>query len=384
VIRVLHLITSFGLGGAETTLAQLVGRMDRSRFANSVVVMLRLPALRPRVAMQKIPLHCLEMRPGVPNPVAAARFLRIVRSERPQVLQTWMYHADLLGLAVGRLARVPKISWNIRRSFIDMQEHRLLSGWVLQLLVKLSGIPDAVLTNSVSGRRTHETLGYTPRRWVCIPNCIDCDRFRPAPDERTRLRNELRLPSDTPLVALVARHVPIKGHDVFIAAAGKLAAVNPSVHFVLAGRQIDGTNTLLMRSISSSGVPERFHLLGERDDIERVFAAVDIACSSSYGEGFPNVVAEAMACGTPCVVTNAGDSALVVGSFGQVVPIGDPAALSSSFEQLLMSSHAERQKLGRCARRRIERRFSVASMVARYEQFYEELASPGIGRSESA
>jgi glycosyltransferase involved in cell wall biosynthesis len=381
VIRVLHLITSFGLGGAETSLAQLVGRMDRSRFANSVVVMRRLPAVRQQVPTQKVAVHCLEMLPGIPNPLAVAHLLRIARSERPQVLQTWMYHADLLGLAVGRLAGVPRTVWNIRRSFSDMKEHSLLSGLVLRMLVRLSGIPDAVVTNSLSGQRTHEALGYDPRRWVWIPNCIDSDRFKPNPDERTRLRSELGLPPGTPLVALIARYIPIKGHDVFIAAAGRLAALNPSVHFVLAGRQIDETNTSLMRSINSSGVRERFHLLGEREDIERVFAALDVICSSSYAEGFPNVVGEAMACGVPCVVTDAGDSALLVGSFGKVVPAGDPAALYRSCEQLL-SSQAERQGLGRGARSRIEQCFSVASMVARYEQLYEELAYPDIHRLE--
>jgi len=198
-----------------------------------------------------------------------------------------------------------------------------------------------------------------------------------------RLRSELGLPPDTPLVALVARYAPIKGHDVFIAAAGKLAAVNPSVHFVLAGIEIDDTNTPLMQSINSSGVPERFRLLGEREDIEHVLTAVDITCSSSYGEGFPNVVAEAMACGIPCVVTDAGDSALLVGGFGQVVPTGDPTALYRSCEQLL-SSHEERQRLGCSARSRIEQHFSVASMVTRYQQLYEELVSPDTHRGEPA
>jgi glycosyltransferase involved in cell wall biosynthesis len=374
VIRVLHLITSFGLGGAEANLAQLVGRMDRSRFANSVVVLRRLPAVRRQVSTQKVPVHCLEMRPGIPNPFAVARLLRIVRSERPQVMQTWMYHADLLGLAVSRLAGVPKTIWNIRRSFINMHEHNLLSGLVLRLLVKLSSLPDAVVTNSLSGQKTHEALGYDPRRWVWIPNCIDCDRFKPNQDERTRLRSELGLPPDTPLVALIARYMPIKGHGVFIAAAGKLAAANPSVHFVLVGRGIDDTNTSLMRAINLNRLGERFHLLGERQDVERVFSALDILCSSSYGEGFPNVVGEAMACGVPCVVTDAGDSALLVGSFGKVVPVGDSAALCRSCEELL-SSRAERERLGCGARHHIERRFSVASMVARYEELYEELAA---------
>jgi glycosyltransferase involved in cell wall biosynthesis len=381
VIRVLHLITSFGLGGAETSLAQLVSGMDGSRFANSVVVMRRLPDVTPPVPTQTVPLHCLGMRPGVPNPVAAARLLRIVRSERPHVLQTWMYHADLLGLAAGRLAGVPKTVWNIRRSFIDMQEHSRLSALVLRMLARLSSIPDAVVTNSLAGQRTHQALGYNPRGWVWIPNCVDSERFRPNPNEKQRLLSELGLPPQTLLVALVARYLPIKGHDVFFAAASKLAALDPSVHFVLAGLNIDETNNSLMRSISGSGVRERFHLLGQRKDVERVLAAVDLACSSSYGEGFPNVVGQAMACGTPCVVTDVGDSALIVGKFGKVVPAGDSAALYRSSAQLL-SSHQERQRLGRGARRRIEQCFSVASMIARYEQLYENLAS-GLHRTQS-
>jgi glycosyltransferase involved in cell wall biosynthesis len=284
-----------------------------------------------------------------------------------------MYHADLLGLAAGRLAGVPKTVWNVRRSFIDMREHSRLSGLVLKTLARLSSIPDAVVTNSLAGQRTHEALGYNPRDWIWIPNCIDSKRFRPNPGEKTRLLSELRLPPQTSLVALVARYLPIKGHDVFIAAASKLAALDPSVHFVLAGLKVNDTNTSLMRSINASGARERFHLLGERKDIERVLAAVDVACSSSYGEGFPNVVGQAMACGVPCVVTDAGDSALIVARFGKVVPAGDSTALCQALAQLL-SSQSERQRLGRGARRHIEHCFSVESMVARYEQLYDELA----------
>lgn len=375
MIRILHLITTFGLGGAEGNLAQLVGRMDRGRFANSVVVMGPIPARAPSIPVQDVPLHSLRMREGIPNPVAAARLLRILRAERPHILQTWMYHADLLGLAVGRLAGVPKTVWNIRRSFTGMHEHGLLSALVLRMLVKLSPVPDAIVTNSFSGRRTHEFLGYKPRRWVWIPNCVDCDRFKPDPEERVRLRRELQLTPETPLVALVARHLPIKGHEVFISAAVKLAAADPSVHFVLAGRLIETSNSYLMELINSSGISNRFHVLGERVDVECLLAAVDVVCSSSHGEGFPNVIGQAMACGVPCVVTDVGDSALLVGEFGRVVPVNDPSALSRACAELLGSQEA-RQTLGEGARWRIEQCFSIASMTARYEQLYEELMTP--------
>src|SRR5262249_39182391 len=160
VIRILHLITTFGLGGAEGNLAQLVGSMDRFRFANSVVVMGPIPQRAPSIPNGRIPLHSLGMRLGVPNPLAAVRLLRLIRAERPHTLQTWMYHADLLGLAVGRLARVQKIVWNVRRTFTSMGEHRHLSRLVLRMLVSFSRIPDAVVANSLSGQRTHEALGY--------------------------------------------------------------------------------------------------------------------------------------------------------------------------------------------------------------------------------
>ncbi|MBV8453521.1 MAG: glycosyltransferase [Deltaproteobacteria bacterium] len=375
MIRILHLITSLGLGGAEATLAQLVARMDRTRFQSSVVVMRSFPALRRPIPTETVPLYCLQMRHAIPNPAALAHLISVLRAERPQVLQTWMYHADLLGLVASRLVRIPRIVWNIRRSFVSMQEHKIITALVLRTLAKLSGLPDVVLTNSLAGQKTHQALGYDPRRWVWIPNCIDCDRFKPDSEQRLRLRNELGLAADTPLVGLVARYLPIKGHDIFIAAAQELAAVNRSVHFVLAGRLIDRTNTSLMRSLYSRGLAGRFHLLGERENIECVLAGLDVACSSSYGEGFPNTVGEAMACGVPCVVTDVGDSALLIGSTGKVVPAGNSLALYRSCEQLL-SSEEQRRHFGRCARRRVEDCFSIRSMVTRYEQLYEELTDP--------
>ncbi len=183
----------------------------------------------------------------------------------------------------------------------------------------------------------------------------------------------LGLPSDATLLGLIARFDPMKDHPTFVTAARMLLEFDRDIHFVMAGRLISSQNRELMRLIEGTGAPQRFHLLGEREDVERITAALDIACSSSYGEGFPNVVAEAMACGVPCVVTDAGDSALLVEGIGRVVPREDPDAFARACREVLKTPAEQRQQLGSRARRRIEERYSVKGVTTRYETLYEEL-----------
>jgi glycosyltransferase involved in cell wall biosynthesis len=284
-----------------------------------------------------------------------------------------MYHADLVGLLTARLTNIHVVAWNLRRSFIGMSELGWTSRMELRAAARLSPQPDAVVTNSLAGQRTHEALGYRPRQWVYIPNSIDADRFRPDSSARAALRSELGLPAHTRLVGLVARFVPIKGHDNFASAAGILGTQNPDIHFALVGKGTEPSSEPLVRILRSSGVFERMHLLGERPDVHRIIAGFDVACSSSYGEGFPNAVGEALACGIPCVVTDVGDSALLVGAEGKSVPSGDPRAFAEACQELLDLPAAVRRQKGLRARRRIQAQYSIQSVVARYEELYEQL-----------
>lgn len=372
MIRVLHLISSFGLSGAEGNLARVVSHMDRTRFFNQVVVMRRMPHFHASVA-STVPVQSLGMRSGVPTVRAMCRLTSLIRKLRPHVLQTWMYHADLLGLLAGRLNKTPAIAWNLRRSFIGMSQLGWSSRMELRAAARFSPQPDVVVTNSLAGQRTHEALGYRPRQWVHIPNSIDADTFRPDAKARATLRSELSLPSHTRLIGLVARFVPIKGHDNFAASAGILGKQNPDVHFALVGRGIEPSNEPLVRILQSSGVFGRMHLLGERPDIHRVTAGFDIACSSSYGEGFPNAIGEALACGIPCVVTDVGDSALLVGAEGKIVPPGDPRAFAEACQGMLDLRPAVRRHQGLRGRKRMQTQYSIQSVVARYEELYEQL-----------
>jgi len=378
MIRILHLVTSFGRGGAELNLERLACNMDASRFANAVVSMRRSydREMVTRLNRAGVPFQCLEMRAGAPDPAAFVRLLKIVRAQRPGILQTWMYHADLLGLMAGKLARVPVIIWNIRSTLL---KNHGIGKLVFRALVPLSGVPSAVVANSQAGVRVHCAIGYKPKRWVWIPNSLDLSRFRPDPQAREVLRRELQIGPRTLLIGLIARLDPMKDHSNFIRAAGIITAHNPNVRFVMAGMGVEWSNSSLRSDLRSAAVENSFHLLGLRNDVERLTAGLDIACSASaYGEGTSNAIAEAMACGVPCVATDVGDSALLVGDCGKVVPSGNPEAFANACRELIALSPQSRSELGRSARRRVEQHFSTQSIVSRYQDLYAELATqPG-------
>ncbi len=353
-------------------LLRLLSRMDEARFRSSVISLTGGGTLGPRIAALGVPVTALGMRPAVPRPRALWRLVAALRAERPHVLQTWLYHADLLGLLAGRLAGLKAVVWNLRCSRLTAADKSRSLAAVVRLLAALSDRPAAVVVNSSAGRLAHEELGYRPRRWELIPNGFDTELFRPSAEARASVRRELGLAEDTPLVGLVGRYFGMKDHPNFLAAAARLHRARPDVHFLLAGEGVEAANPALARQVASLGLEGRAHLLGERADAARLTAAFDVACSSSYGEGFPNVVGEAMACGVPCVVTDVGDSARIVGECGLVVAPRDPAALAEGLRALL--SRPDRPALGVAARERIRRHYSIEGVARRYEALYEEVA----------
>ena len=373
-MRIVHVITGLRAGGAEGMLAKLLSGMDRSRFQNIVVSLTDRDMLGPRIEALGVPVYTLGMRRGLPAQMALWRLWRLLRRERPDLLQTWLYHADLLGLVAGRLAGVARIAWNVRCSNMDMHHYSALSALVVWMLARVSGWPDMVLVNSAEGRRVHERLGYRPRRWEFVPNGFELDRFRPNPEARAALRRELGVPADHCLIGLVARFDPMKDHATFLQAAAVLSRDHSETEFVLVGRDVDHANVALRRLISESGVGGRVHLLGERPDIDRILPALDIAgLSSAFGEGFPNVLGEAMACGVPCVVTDVGDSAIIAGDTGRVIPCKDPEALATAWRDLIRLGKEGRRQLGEAARRRIAATYALPAIVERYERLYNEL-----------
>jgi glycosyltransferase involved in cell wall biosynthesis len=209
---------------------------------------------------------------------------------------------------------------------------------------------------------------------VVIPNGFELERFHPDAAARARVRQELELGDDTPVVGLVARVHPDKDHPNFVTAAGMVAERSADAVFVLAGQGAERSNADLGRAIRDAGLDGRVRLLGRRADVPSVLAALDVLASSSRSEGFPQVVGEAMLCGVPCAVTDCGDSREIVGRTGRVVPTRDPAALANALLELLASTPAERAALGAEARERIRARYDIASVSRRYVELYGEVA----------
>lgn len=376
-MRIVFIITGLSTGGAETMLFKLLTRLGRQHFSPYVISLTTVGALGQRIAALGIPVQALEMRPGRFNPLKFFELVRLLRRIRPDVVHTWMYHADLLGGLAAWVAGVKDIAWCIRNSNLDPDKTRRSTRAVVAASAALSRwLPSRILSCSDKARDIHVARGYSACKMAVIPNGFDLGRFRPDDDARSRLRGELGLEPDTPLVGLIGRFDPQKNHAGFFEAAGMLHRHLPRVHFVLAGQSVDYANPFLAQAIARSGVKARTHLLGLRDDIPDIMAALDVlASASSYGEAFPNVLGEAMACGVPCVVTDVGDSASIVGDTGRVVAAGDMASLADALEALLILPADARAGLGARARARVAAHFEIGKVVRQYEGFYESLVA---------
>ncbi|MBU6349328.1 MAG: glycosyltransferase, partial [Chloroflexi bacterium] len=314
---------------------------------------------------------------GKPTFGGLFRLVRYLRKIQPDVVQTWLYHADLLGLIGASIAQTRPVVWNIRSADMDMRQYPRLSSVVVKLCALLSAAPAAVVVNSATGRTFHAQIGYQPRRWAQIPNGIDTQKFKPDPSARITVRQELCITDDAFLIGLIARWDPMKDHATFIRAAGQLATQLENVYFVLAGQDVTQDNRELRKLIAQTNLAGKIFLLGKRTDIPRILASLDLLTSSSVSEGFPNVVVEAMACSIPCVVTNVGDSAEIVAESGWVVPIRDPDALVSAWQRVSALDDLQRQQLGHLARQRATELFSLRKMIEAYEAFYLEMAKFG-------
>jgi glycosyltransferase involved in cell wall biosynthesis len=377
-LKVVHVITGLGIGGAETMLHKLVSGMDRERFENVVVSLIAPGPMGERIEALGVHVYTLGMQRGRLTPQHIGRLYRLLRRESPDILQTWMYHANLIGVIAGRLACVPQIVWNLRCSDCVVGASRT-TVWTFKVCARLSRWPSVIIANSEAGRRFHASKGYHARRWAVLPNGFDLEVFKPDEQARCVVRRELGLAQETCLVGLVGRYDPPKDHANFLRAAMLLSERQPEVHFLLAGRGVVPDNSELMGIVGSHSVRERLHLLGERSDMPTIMAALDVLVSSSSSEGFPNVIGEAMCCGVPCVVTDVGDSARMAGDCGVVVPPRDPGAIADGVEVLLGMETSARQSLGMAARRRMAEQYNLPAIVRRYEGLYDSLANRSSG-----
>ncbi len=375
-IKITHLITGLDTGGAETMLAKLVLNMDKSRFENVVMSMATAETMLGGLIKDAgIPVISLGIRPLRKAPFGFIKLLLTILKEKPDIIQTWLYHADFTGLLVSKMTRRAPVLWNIRGADLDPADHPRSLFWLIHILAKLSQLPKSVIVNSEYGKRFHESLGYNPASWQVIPNGFDTDAFKPSESARIKLRADLNIGADKNIIGLVARYHPMKDHSTFLSAASQLLKKRKDAHFVLAGAGVDNNNADIARQISHEGMATSINLLGERDDIPDITAGFDLATCSSYSEGFPNVVGEAMACEIPCVVTDTGDMRKMLGPCGVVVNTRDSSAMANAWDSLLSMEHDKLKEMGAAARQRIMNLYSIGAIISRYEKLYEDVIS---------
>jgi glycosyltransferase involved in cell wall biosynthesis len=376
-LRVLHVITGLATGGAEVMLARLVAAMDASEFSSEVISLTTAGPVARGITERGVPVHALGLDRSRPNPLALVRLMRWIKRARPDVVQTWMHDADLLGGLCARLGPRPPVVWGIHQGEFNPQiagQRRVM--WMARACASVSRlVPERIVCCSETSRVVHRGLGYDDARMVVIENGFDTERFKPDARARAEVRRELGLPDDAEVIGHVGRFHPQKDHRTLLAAGALLLAARPRVRLVLCGDNVDEQNPELRAWADETGARDRVLLLGRRADPERLTNAFDLATSSSaFGEAFPLVLGEAMACAVPCVATDVGDSARLVGDRRRVVARRDARALAAAWSELLALEPDERRRAGEAARKRIVEHFSLPAVARRYGDLYRSIA----------
>ena len=366
--KIFHIITGLNDGGAEAVLYRLCTAGKAHQQA--VISLMDEGKYGPLLREAGVKVYCLGMQPGRVSMGGVTRLWRLLRQEQPDVVQTWMYHADLLGGIVARLAGVSRVFWGIRNSILEPGKSRRSTIYVARLCAFLSHwVPSKIVCCANKSAEVHADLGYAQQKLVVIANGYDLGRFSPDRIARNRLRSEWGVDAGMPLLGMVGRFDPFKDHKNLIEALGQLRQSGRAFQFVLVGNGLSETNRELAGWIDAQNLRDQIILLGPRSDIPAVMNALDLHVLSSSAEAFPNVLSEAMACGTPCVTTDVGDAALIVSETGWVVPAYNPQALAQAMASAL-SIRVDAPvwtKRQQAAREHIEANFSLDAMVRAYQ-----------------
>ena len=367
-MHVLLLVRSLERGGGERQVVELARGLGRSGVRTTVMVMYAGGALERELDEEpEVTLVSLEKRGRWDVVGFLARFVSAVRRLNADVVYGFMPVANELALVAGRVGKA-RVVWGLRSSFMDFAQYDWLHGTMFRLGRVLSSRPELIIANSEAGRAHHVAAGYDGQHMVVIPNGIDTARWRPAPGARVMMRQRWGAGKGEVVAGLVGRVDAMKDHATFLAAIR--ACRVPGLRAVCIGGGDPGAVEALRGTVEQQGLAGIVTVTGPVDDMPAAYNGLDLLVSSSLGEGFSNVIAEAMSCGVPCVVTDVGDSAVIVGSFGEVVPPRQPDAMARAIERLVSRLGAP---LSLACRARIVNDFGLDRMVQRTREHMEAL-----------
>lgn len=371
-MKVTHIITGLNDGGAEAVLYRLILKSPRP-FEHHVISLMGPGKYASLLEETGANVTCLNMRRGNLDPNALWRLYKLIKELRPNVVQTWMYHSDLLGGLIARACGVKRVCWGIHHTDLEAGKSSQTTIRVAQINAKLSHwIPCKIVCCAEKARIVHEKMGYDDKKITVIQNGYDLIQFRKNSQAREKLRAEWKIRDSDFLIGMVGRLDPQKDHANLLESLAQLSKTIPSFIAVLVGNGLDPQNKDFGKLIAQKGLLDHVRLLGQRSDIPDVMSALDLHILSSASEAFPNVLAEAMACETPCVSTDVGDAELIIGDTGWIVPARNPMELARAIGDAYcaMKRGESWKKRQEAARKRVEDNFSLERMVQSYHTIW--------------
>jgi glycosyltransferase involved in cell wall biosynthesis len=360
-LKILFVIQGLDRGGAERQLVALATGLAQRGDQSAVAVLRGGGAFDAALGTSDVPLHVVGGRRAVDLVPAVIRLIRLLRAERPDVVHGYLAVGNLLSLVARVASPRSRVVWGVRHAELDLERFGIkvrVSEWLASRTARLAHL---VIANSDAGARYHVDLGYPAAKIVTVHNGIDTQHFRPADDEaRAAVRAAWGVPVDAVVIGMVARSDTTKDHESFVRAAVGVTGSRPA-HAVCVGAIAEPVRSRLLALARSLDATDRVHLVGPAEDVAAACSGFDIACLASRTEGFPNVVAEGMACGVPCVVTAVGDAPAIVGDLGEIVEL-TPDALCAAMERLLGRLDVD-PTLRRRARERVVQRFGLTRLI---------------------
>ncbi|ETT12283.1 glycosyltransferase, group 1 family protein [Fusobacterium sp. CM21] len=364
--KITHIITGLGNGGAEVMLYKLLKYSNRDLYNMKVISLMDKGIIGEKIEELGIPVYTLNEKRGKIGIKSILKIMKICKET--DIIETWMYHADFIGFIVAKLLR-KKIIWGLHHSNLEKDKNKRLTLMLAKINSKFSSRVDAIISCSEKGKIEHIKFGYNGKKMKVIPNGFELDNFFYINNAKKELEKEFPSIKDKLIFSLVARYDILKDHKNCLEAMSILKEKKMDFVLVLCGTSINDKNKDLMKLVCDNNLFNEVLLLDRRSDIPLIMSATDVYISSSSGEGFPNVIGEAMACETPCVVTDVGDSSYIVGNTGRVVERQNPKKLAEAIEEFIKTKDFIKNR--KPCRNRIEKYFEITKIVEEYQKLYE-------------
>ena len=371
-MRILHIISGLKRGGAETQLFRIC-KFDQDND-HIVVSLSNKEGYGDILEKLNVSVYALNFSSGRINISGLIKLYRIMKQLKPDVVQTWMNHADLIGGIIARIAGIKNIFWGVHQTILIKGKSKASTIMIVKLNAFLSYlIPNKIIYCAEKSREVHELIGFKKSKGVVIQNGYDINIFHQNDSLAKDFRDKLKIPQDAFIIGHVASYDPLKGQDTLIKSLSSLLKRKIKFIAILVGTNLDHLNYDLVTSLKDNGLSDNVYLLGIRDDILSIMNAIDLFLLSSISEAFPNVLNEAMLCGTPCLTTNVGDAALIVDKTGWIVEPRDSTGMADACVHALNekeknSEHWKNRK--ESCRKRIIENFSFEKMINKYKEIW--------------